>query len=205
MKSHARLYWISTIAIPKIGCGLDQINWQEVVKLLRDISACSNIRIVVYTLEANGVHALSSEGDCDLYAEKEIERYGEEFYLNDKDWETDITRDAKSCQPTCDEQIRTFREKDYNNHVIEHVLQYEPKKLVRYVKKFDFHISDITDKEMIFHIDMLIDSGDVYSQHNFDVGKTRQKFHVMLKPNVELKRQRHIKVPLHLKKNWRNF
>ena len=31
------------------------------------------------------------------------------------------------------------------------------------------------------------------------MGKTRQKFHVTLKPNVELKRQRSSKVPLHLK------
>ena len=63
MKSHARLYGISTIAIPKIGCGLDQMNWQEVLKLLRDIFAYSNIRIVVYTLEENRLHALSSERD----------------------------------------------------------------------------------------------------------------------------------------------
>ena len=48
-------------------------------------------------------------------------------------------------------------------------------------------------------IDMLIDSKDVYSLHKFDVGKTRKKFHVTLKPNVELKRQRASKVPLHLK------
>ena len=46
---------------------------------------------------------------------------------------------------------------------------------------------------------MLVDARDVYSQHKFDVGKTRQRFHVTLKPNVELKRQRPIKVPLHLK------
>ena len=46
---------------------------------------------------------------------------------------------------------------------------------------------------------MLIDSKDVYSLHKFDVGKPRQKFHVTLKPNVELKRQRACKVPLHLK------
>ena len=39
MKSHARLHEILTIVIPKIGCGLDQMNWQEVVKLLRDIFA----------------------------------------------------------------------------------------------------------------------------------------------------------------------
>ena len=36
-------------------------------------------------------------------------------------------------------------------------------------------------------------------QYKFDVGKTRHKFHVTLKPNVELKRQRLNKVPLHLK------
>ena len=52
---------------------------------------------------------------------------------------------------------------------------------------------------MTLLIDMLIDSKDVYSSHKFDVGKTRQKFHVTLQPNVELKRQRASKVPLHLK------
>ena len=142
-KSHARLYGISTMAIPKIGCGLDQMNSQEVVKQLRDIFVYSNIRIVVYTLEENGVHALSSEGDPDFYAEEEIERYSEEFYLNDKDLETDFSRDAKSCEPTGDEQCPTFREKDYNNQLIEHYLQYQPKELVQYVKEFDFQFSNI--------------------------------------------------------------
>ena len=52
---------------------------------------------------------------------------------------------------------------------------------------------------MIHLIDMLVDARDVYSQHMFDVGKTRQKFHVTLTPSVELKRQRPNKVPLHLK------
>ena len=52
---------------------------------------------------------------------------------------------------------------------------------------------------MILLIDMLVDARDVYSQHKFDVGTTRQKYHVTLKPNVELKRQRPSKVPLHLK------
>ena len=52
---------------------------------------------------------------------------------------------------------------------------------------------------MILLIDMLLDARDVHSQHEVDVGKTRQKFNVKLKPNVELKRQRPSKVPLHLK------
>ena len=170
-----------------------------------DSFAYSNIRIGVYTLEENGAHALSSDGDPDFYAEDEIERYSEEFYLNDRDLETDFTRDAKSCQPTCDEQFPTFREKDYNNHLIAHYLQYQGKEFVQYVKEFDFQFSDVTDEKMSILIDMFIESRHVYSQHKFDVGKIRQKFHVTLKPNVELKRQRPSKVPLQLKENWRNF
>ena len=100
---------------------------------------------------------------------------------------------------TCDEQFPTFWEKDYNNQLIERFLQYQPNELVQYVKEFDFQFSDITDEEMTLLIDMVIDSRDVYSQHKFDVGKTRHKLHVTLKPNVELKRQRPSKVPLPLK------
>ena len=43
---------------------------------------------------------------------------------------------------------------------------------------------------MILLADKLLDARDIYSQHTFDVGKTRQKFHVTLKPNVELRRER---------------
>ena len=135
MKSHAGMHGVSTIAIPKIGCGLDQMNWQEVVKLLRDVFAYSDIHVVVYTLEGHGVHAMSSEGDPEFYAEDEIERYSEEFYLDEKDLETDFTKDSKSCQPPCDEQFPILREKELNNRLIEHYLQYQPKELVDYIKK----------------------------------------------------------------------
>ena len=46
---------------------------------------------------------------------------------------------------------------------------------------------------------MIIDSRDVYSQHKFDTGQTKQKIHVTLKPNSELRKQRSSKCPLHLK------
>ena len=82
---------------------------------------------------------------------------------------------------------------------MEHYLQYQPTDLIDYVKHFEFQYSDITDNQWILLIDILIDSKYVYSLHKFDVGKTRQKFHVILKPNVELKRQRASKVPLRLK------
>ena len=69
----------------------------------------------------------------------------------------------------------------------------------------DFQYSDITDNKMTLLINMLIDSKVLYSLQKFDVGKTRQNFHVTLKPNVELKRQRATRVPLHLKDKIENL
>ena len=123
MKIHASTSGVSKIAIPKPGCGLDQMKSQEVVKLLRDIFAYADVQIVVYTLEENGVHALSAEGDAEFYGDGEIERYREEFLLENREFKTDFTKDSKSCQPTCDEQIPFLRDKDHNNRLIDHCLQ----------------------------------------------------------------------------------
>ena len=121
--------------------------------------------------------------------------------MNETELETDFTSDAQSCQPDCDKQFPILRPKQENEALIEHSLQYQPKELIDYVKHFDFQDSDITDNKMTLLIDKLIDSKEVYSRRKFDVGETRQKFHVTLKPNVELKRQRASKVPLHLRNN----
>ena len=53
MKIHAGMNGVSTNAIPQLGCGLDQMNWQEVVNLLQDIFAYADVQLVVYTLEEN--------------------------------------------------------------------------------------------------------------------------------------------------------
>ena len=200
MKSNASMHEISTIAIPKVACGLDKVEWQDVVKLLRDVFAYSDIHIVLQTLESHGVHALSSEGDPEFYAEDEIDRYSEKFHLNEKDLKTDFTRYSKSCRPTSNEQFPFLREKEGNDRLIQFYQQYPPKELVEFFKEFDFQYSDISHVQMTLLFDMLIDSRNVYTQHKLDVGKTRQDFHVTLKPNVELKKQRPSKVPLHLEK-----
>ena len=137
---------------------------------------------MVYTLEENGVHALSAEGDAEFYADDEIERYSEEFLLENRDLEKDFTSDSKSCQPTCDENFQVLREKDHNNRLIDHYLQYQPKELINYVKNSTSSTQILPTKKWYFLIDMLVDARDVYSQHKFDVGKTRQKFHVTLNP-----------------------
>ena len=176
MKSHASMNGVSTIAIHKLGCGIDQMNWQEVLKLLRDIFTYADVQNVVYTLEEKAVHALSAEGDAEFYADDEVERYSKEFLLKDRELETDFTKDSKSCQPIREEQFPVLRKKNHNNQLIDHYLEYQPKELINYVKDFDFQDSDITDSEMVLLIDMLLDARDVFSQHKFDVGKTRKTF-----------------------------
>ena len=103
------------------------MNLQEVVKLLRDIFAYADVQIVVFTPEENGVHALSAEGDAEFYADDEIEWYNEEFFLENRQQDTDFTKDSKSCQATCDEQFPVLRGKGHNNRLIDHYLQYQPK------------------------------------------------------------------------------
>ena len=61
------------------------MTWQEVVKLLRDVFAYSEIQVVAYTLESHGFHTMSSEVDPKLNAEVEIEPCSADFYVDDED------------------------------------------------------------------------------------------------------------------------
>ena len=40
---------------------------------------------------------MSREGDAELYADDEIERYSEEFLLENREFERDFTKDSNSC------------------------------------------------------------------------------------------------------------
>ena len=91
---------VFTIAITKLGCRLDQMNWQEFAKLLRDIFARADVQNVVYILKESGVHALSADGDAEFYADDEIERYSEEILLENRGLETDFFKGSKCSQPT---------------------------------------------------------------------------------------------------------
>ena len=86
MQAHATMHRVSTSAIPKIGCGLDRMNWQDVVKLLRNIFAYSDIQIVAYSIDEHAIHAISAEGDPEFYAQNEVDRYSEEIHLSEENW-----------------------------------------------------------------------------------------------------------------------
>ena len=103
MQARATMRAVSTIAVPKTGCGVDQMNWQDVEKLIRNIFAYSNLQILVYSSDKHAIHAMSVDGDPEFYAKGEIDRCSEEFHLNEREMKTDFTSDAKSCRPVCDE------------------------------------------------------------------------------------------------------
>ena len=62
---------------------------------------------------------MSSKVDPEFYAEDETERYSEEIYLEEKTLKTDLTKDSKTCHPTCDEQFPVLGEKQINDRLIE--------------------------------------------------------------------------------------
>ena len=89
------------------------MNRQDVVKLRRAIFAYSDAQIVVYSLDEHAIHAMSAERDPEFYAEDEIDRYSEEFYLNERELETDFTSDADSCQPDFPFYVRKSKTKHF--------------------------------------------------------------------------------------------
>ena len=133
------------------------------------------------------------------YVENEVENYTTEWTKERDELEIDFTRDSKSCQLPCTEQFPILRPKQLNDELIDYYLQYQSPAIKNLIKQFDFQFTDLEDEELVTLIDMIIDSGDVYSQHKIDVGRTKQKFHITLKPNSEFKKQSLRKSPLHLK------
>ena len=53
MKEHAVNNQVKNIAMPKIGCGLDRLEWNNVRKLIIDTFSDTAITIDVYLLEPN--------------------------------------------------------------------------------------------------------------------------------------------------------
>ena len=50
MKTHSLNHNVNHIAMPRIGSGLDQLNWQKVAQIIEEVFSDSNINISVYRL-----------------------------------------------------------------------------------------------------------------------------------------------------------
>ena len=205
---------IRCIAMPKIACGLDKMNWSEISALLYNVFISSGIKIYVYVSKAEINQMPSSTQYTDESIEEIFGIVGDEIVnkcKNDAEIATDFSNDAKTlCKPNNTEQFPKFRTTELNHFIIHEVVQEgldtRPKDAsknyahyIEYLKKFDFTQSDLTDDEFRALLEVLLDDEDVYSQHKYDIGRTKQKFHIPLKKDCEFKKQRPSKVPLHLR------
>ena len=199
MRRHALLNDITKTSMPEIGCGLDKLRLTDVFKLIQDTFIYSGIQIQIITKrETDSIRRKPSPYN-EHYVEDEVRNYTNGWTKEQEELETDFIRDSKSCQPPCTEQFPILRSKQLNDDLIDYYLQYQSEDMKNLIKQFDFRYTDLEDEDLVTLIDMIIDSRDVYSQHKFDIGQTRQKFHVTLKPNSELRKQRPSKCPFHLK------
>ena len=68
---------------------------------------------------------------------------------------------------------------------------------LKYINKFNFQFSDLTDTEYSTLCNMLLKSKTCYATHKTYVGKISTPFRIRLKPNAQLITQRPSKVPIH--------
>ena len=68
---------------------------------------------------------------------------------------------------------------------------------LKFINKFNFQFSDLTDTEYITLCNLLLKHKTCYATHKNDVGKIATPFRIRLKPNAQLLTQRPSKVPIH--------
>ena len=68
---------------------------------------------------------------------------------------------------------------------------------LKFINKYNFQFSDVTDTEYITLCNMLLKYKTCYSTHKNDVGKISTPFRIRLKPNEQLITQRPSKVHFH--------
>ena len=68
----------------------------------------------------------------------------------------------------------------------------------KFLTRFNFQHSQITQKEFEQLADLLLKYPKVYAISKFDVGKVNSSLHLSLKPDAVFKKQRANKVPIHL-------
>ena len=75
MRGHALLNNITTISMPRIGCGLDKLQWTDVFKLKQDTIICSRIQIQILTKRETDSMRRNPSSNNEHYVENEVENY----------------------------------------------------------------------------------------------------------------------------------
>ena len=114
---------------------------------------------------------------------------------------TDFFSEVKSPQPgtpklACNTKRQQFTEKLFS--------QLSPTERI-FFKNFNFSEPDVFDSDLRHLLRSLVENNDLFSKFAYDVGKTKQEFHVKLKENAELWKQRPSKIPLQYRVGMENL
>ena len=76
---------------------------------------------------------------------------------------------------------------------------------LKFINKFNFTLSDLTDTENVTLCNLLVKHKNCYATHKNDVGKIATPFRIRIKPNAQLLTQRPSKVPTHYRDKLNNL
>ena len=99
MRGHALLNNVTKFSMPKIGCGLDKLQWIDVFILIQDTFTYSGIQIQIITKRETDSIRGNRSFNNEHYVENEVEYYTNEWNKERDELKTDSTRGSKSCQP----------------------------------------------------------------------------------------------------------
>ena len=132
---------------------------------------------------------------------KRKQKLKEKLYTDTYELETDFSNDLKNLKPTPPKDVKAIRNSQLNETDLSNFSSEDQK----FLKKFDFSESEISDQQLLKLANTLTQNKDVYSQHKYDVGKIEQKFHAKLTPNATLSKKRPSRVPLHYQEKLDNL
>ena len=141
----------------------------------------------------NDMHVCSTEPYIYSLIEIDSRNKLSEIAASQNELATDFSDELKSLQPQMPKLACDIKRKQLNQKFFS---EFSPTEQT-FVKNFDFSESDITDSELQHLLRVLIENNDVFCKFTYDVGKITQEFHVKLKKDAELRKQRPSKVPLH--------
>ena len=134
----------------------------------------------------NDMHVCSTEPY--IYSLTEIDSRNKlsEMAVSQNELATDCADEVKSLKPQMPELPCDIKRKQPNETFFS---EFSPTEQT-FLKNFDFFQLDITDGELQNFLRVLIENNEVFSKFIYDVGKITQEFHVKLKKDADIRKQR---------------
>ena len=123
MRNHALGLNLRCVAMPKIACGLDGMDWREISSLIEQTFKNSGITIYVYTSK-DDIDKLQKGEKTNTLKQEEVLEINESGLIekckeDERELATDFSTEAKElCRPKVNDLFPKFRDKLQSNRII---------------------------------------------------------------------------------------